>query len=467
MERIMGRCAKALIGAAAALTVALMPAAGEAAPKNILVVRGSTEPVVLADPHHPARVVVASNPAVPVNAKYPMTFYVSGDGGRTFTHQTAPLTDPYAFAADPSLGVADNGTIFFGYEAATPTYCGGGPGSSAIFVASAPKRSDTFRAPVLVDSATFDDKPFLTVESSPGKASHVFIVWSRYQSSISKNLVLLARSTDGGVTFGAPVTLNASTGDTTGAIPVVGPGHHIYVFWPETRGSGLAKVGSTSVYMMASADDGQHFDAPRVVAGPFGTLPAMLEPGDLRTPELVSAAATPKGRLYLTWTAVSHDYGQGTVDADIMVSSSTNHGTSWTTPERVNDVSRGDRFMPALSTYPDGSAGLAFYDRRAGAENLAVYAAHVSFVGGYHRTANLRLTADPSPVADIYEDKPGHSKCFSPGRFFGDYIGTYAGRGRKLLVTWCDTQQQHQNETDVWLANVTLPRLAAGQRRPR
>jgi hypothetical protein len=116
--------------------------------------------------------------------------------------------------------------------------------------------------------------------------------------------------------------------------------------------------------------------------------------------------------------------------------------------------------MPSLSVLPDGSLGLAFYDSRNSPWQLDVYATRVSFAHGFSRSANVRVTSGSAPVADIYYIKPG-TTCFSPGRFFGDYIGTGAVQGNALYVVWADTQSHTYGQTDIWLARVPLPPLPA------
>jgi hypothetical protein len=121
----------------------------------------------------------------------------------------------------------------------------------------------------------------------------------------------------------------------------------------------------------------------------------------------------------------------------------------------VNDAAGGDRFMPALTVLKDGSVGVAFYDRRRGRGRLDVYAARVAWSHGPHVSTNVRLNTGPSYTHYIYYLAPT-STCFSPGRFFGDYIAV-ASAGGGMCVVWADTQLQAQNETDIWYRAVTLP----------
>jgi hypothetical protein len=124
----------------------------------------------------------------------------------------------------------------------------------------------------------------------------------------------------------------------------------------------------------------------------------------------------------------------------------------------VNDVSRGDRFMPSVSVLGDGSLGIAFYDRRNGGESLDVYAARASFLHGFHVTRNVRVNDTTTVTTDLYEQKPGQSACYAPGRYFGDYLGTGPAPKNGLYAAWSANQVHRYGSLGVWFARVSLPR---------
>jgi hypothetical protein len=235
------------------------------------------------------------------------------------------------------------------------------------------------------------------------------------------------------------------------------------VAWSVFSNAPLTAVGQARLYLRASTDDGVHFGPIHPITRTFRAIPRMAQPDSMRNLTFPSAAVAPSGTVYVTWAAVHRTYANGAVDSDILVARSTNGGAFWSKPRRVNDVRTGDRFMPSLSVLPDGSLGLAFYDRRNSPSQLDVYAARVSFAGGFSRASNVRVTGGTAPVSDIYYIKPG-TTCFSPGRFFGDYIGTNAAQGNALFVAWADTQSHTFGQTDIWLARVVLPALPSAPR---
>ncbi len=242
---------------------------------------------------------------------------------------------------------------------------------------------------------------------------------------------------------------------------VVGPDGRIYVFWSVFHDTALTAESPAYIAMRTSSDDGVHFGPVHRITGRFNSIPRMAVPGSLRNLTGPTAVSASQGVLYVAWAQVWRRHTDGAVDANIEISRSTNSGRSWSLPQSVNDVAGGDRFMPSLSILHDGSVGVAFYDRRRSVWQLDTYAARVSFSRGFHRSQNVRVNLASAPIADIYYIAPG-STCFSPGRFFGDYIGTAGTADNRLCVVWADTGLHVPDETDVWFARVTLPSVPTG-----
>lgn len=433
------------------------------APGNVLLDRGRTEPVVVADPNRPSTVIVGANPnyGAPVNGAYPMAFFTSHDGGRSFHQGAVPLPAAYVSATDPSLAIARSGTIFYSFAAVHP-------GSStcanckcteterphgAILLSRSVDGGRSFHPPTVVDTSDTADRPNVAVESVPHHVSHVFMTWTRSQTDL-----WYARSASGGVSFSRPVQLYKSNYGDAPALPIIQAPGRIAVFWIETGGDNSDGTTPARILVQTSTDDGKHFGAVQTVATWFKTMPRQVQPGNLRTPPSFTVVAGPGGTLYAAWPAVRRVRPDGSVDADIVLTWSKDGGTSWHAPIVVNDVRSGDRFMPAMSAFPDGSLGLSFYDRRAGRNNLSVYAVHVTIHGGHRRSANVPVSRHYANIAFIHQI-PSSTACgsVSPGRFFGDYMGTSAGGSRTLRVTWADSGLGIREETDAWLARVWLP----------
>lgn len=426
---------------------------GVSAPANMLLARGRTEPVVAVDPRDPSHIVVTTNTNydAPVSGAFPAGYFWSTDGGKSFRSGHAPVVWPYSTQADTSVAAAGDGTIFFAYLGETPAYCSGG--RSAIFVTHSTDHGRSFRSPTFVDGDPADDKPNMAIESRPGRASHLYVTWTRWHDHTSD--IWFSRSLNGGVTFSRPVMLYSSKSFNFGSVPLADGHGLVYVFWSTGNDTGTQRPARTWVMMRKSSSGGASFERAREASPAFWSIPRTATPGALRNLTIISVAADRAAHVYLTWPQVRRVARDGRVKADVVVIRSTNHGHSWSQPRAVNDVGDGDRFMPALTLMSDGSLGIVFYDRRDSPWNLAVYAVRVSFAGGFHASHNVRVTSGSSPISDVYYIAPG-STCFSPGRFFGDYIGA-AAVGDNLAVVWADTQLHVPDETDVWFARVRLP----------
>lgn len=454
----------ALIVAITAVTCLVSHRLAYASPSNILLAENRTEPVVTIDSARPSTIVAASNTnySVPVNGAHPTAYFTSHDGGKSFKMGSVPTFGAYTTGADPSVASVANGTIFYSYLGETPGYCSGG--RSAVLLTSSFDAGDHFRSPTLVDSDPADDKPALAVRSGPPGQAHVYMTWTKWHDNSSE--VFFARSIDGGYTFSRPVRLYASRLDNFGSVPVVGARGRVYVFWSTYPENSLTAESPTRIEMRTSSDDGAGFGPAHAITTTYQSVPRMAVPGSLRNLPGPAVAADPSGTLYIAWSAATRRHADGSVDANVDISRSADGGRTWSTAHPVNDVTRGDRFMPAISLLRDGSVGLAFYDRRNSVWQLDLYAVRISFAHGFHRGANVRVDRAVSPIDDIYYIAPG-STCFSPGRFFGDYIGAAAARDGKLCVTWADTQRQVSGQTDVWFAKIKLPPAgsAASQRK--
>jgi hypothetical protein len=294
----------------------------------------------------------------------------------------------------------------------------------------------------------------MAVETFLGRPTHLFLAWTRWRSSGGD--ILMSRSMDGGATFSRPTRLASGNRDNVGAEPVVGRGGRVYVIWATFSEVPNSRAALTTLSIRRSDDDGAHFGRPHVIST-FLSVPRMSQPDSLRNITFPSVVAGPGQTIHVAWAQTSKILGTGRVSADIMIDRSIDGGETWQGPKRVNDTGTGDRFMPALTRLGGGTLGIAFYDRRAGSTWLRVYAASIADGGGFRVSRNVRIDRGISPVSDITYLPPG-STCFTPGRFFGDYIGTARGPAGSMDVVWADTALQVTGETDIWFNTVGLPK---------
>jgi hypothetical protein len=142
------------------------------------------------------------------------------------------------------------------------------------------------------------------------------------------------------------ITSNGNTQDYPAS--AAGPNGYIYVIWQDDR----ASPGSTSDILMArSTDNGSSFSAPiRVDDAPAST--------DQLYPQL---AVDLSGKLHAVWS----DYRSG-VNYRIHYSNSTDNGTTWSPSVMVNFSASGGQYVPSITTDSSGNLYVVWDDGRSG-----------------------------------------------------------------------------------------------------
>lgn len=435
---------------------------GRAAPANVLVARGRTEPMIVADPRPGHGLYAAANPdyyhpSTGINA----TALVSNDGA-AWQVASIPSYGNFTGIADPSLSVDPSGRVYYLYMGETPSFCGE-EGNAALLLARSDDGGRSYGTPALVDQARSDDKPFVTTATSHGRTT-VYAVFTRWNSPY--RAIMFTRSTDGGRSFAPPRELYASPGVNMGAVPVVDPRGRVYVVWAHYDGLGFNTPQHVRIMVRASGDGGRTFTASPVTIGDFTGLPRLLQPGALRLFTFPTVGLNPRsGTLYVAWirarTLATPRY-QGQMGADLVLVRSRDGGRTWSRPVVLNDSPAGDRFMPALSVGPDGVVRIAFYDRRADGLSFALDGVAVRDLRETLRVwPNRRISTGQSSPLLFHYIAPG-STCVAPGRFMGDYIGAATGRDGSFDVMWTDTRLGVQDESDLEFARVPPRYLQSG-----
>ncbi len=212
-------------------------------------------------------------------------------------------------------------------------------------------------------------------------------------------VTLFTRSTDGGLTFSMAIPTPGSgfPGGMT-----VDPAGNLYIEAIHCTGdSALCSGGGSATILVAKSTDGGLTLDPPVVAAAIKPDP-MPFPGNGFIWPFVGVSfyiAADANGVYIAWD----DFGTG--DADVLFSKSTDGGLSWTRPLRVNDVTKGEQFFSAIAV-SDGIISVIWYDSRLGQlpngtiTNLDVFFA-ASRDGGLTFSRSVRVTTasfDPNRV---------------------------------------------------------------------
>lgn len=420
--------------------------------------KAHSEPMVAINPANPRNLVGGSKMFTDTaHYEFQIGTYTSFDGGCTWTDNgVLPGFAATELTSDVSIAFGPDNRV---YAAVLYT---DNKNVSGIAVSASTDGGKTFGLPVRVfentTGAVFSDKPWLTVDMSGGHFNgSVYVVWSYdhggtcgFDNACQQNLAF-SRSSDNGATFSpvqwvggsAPFCSNPATGrapdsrvcdGALGAIPAILPNGMLAVAFDYMDVMSTGKI-PTRLAVVTSRDGGAHWAAPTLIAT-IADISGVFPPNRYRVASLPAFAADPmQNKLYIAWA----DKSRG--DADILFSSSSDAGQTWSKPIRVNDdaaSSGANQFQPQLAVAPNGVVTVSFFDTRLDhMERLIdVYLAQ-SVDGGASFLPNVRVTTQSwNPDVDAPVDGAGQ-------QFIGDYQGL-AVTNEYACPFWNDTRTRSQ-----------------------
>ncbi len=362
------------------------------------------------------------------NGPWKVAAAASLNGGGSWSDQV--LHGPFAAAGDyegdpmvahdPRTGTQWVGGILFGYVTNVP---------SRLWVARRQAVTANFLAPVQIHGGSsvspIIDKGLLAAGPRPGlpNSTRLYVTYN----------LGIQRSDDLGATWSAIQSLPSGLGFQ----PKIGANGVLYVlYWDFGFEFRLVK----------STDGGATFGSPITVAtrldtwGPEENNPRF--PGGFRVAPLAYMAVNPtNGVLTMVYPDTTSTAG-GEWDVDLYLTRSTNGGTTWSTPVVVGGDSTPprDQFHPWIEADSTGRLHLAFFDTRNTAQADADTNAWIDL---YYATSEddglgwgeMRITNPPFQSA-----LAGFSAFQS--QFVGDYIGL-APIGERVHVLYPSTSDGH------------------------
>ncbi len=381
---------------------------------------------------------------------------LSTDGGTTWTDlRGLPGPTGGVNFGDPGL-VADRAGNFYASQLAfNPSRP---PGfSSTVGISKSTDGGSTFSIPVSppaagVSSGSFQDKEFIAVDTSGGPSDgNVYVTWTSFGSPFTQLPIFFSRSTDGGATFSTPIQISTSTEFDQGSEPVVGPSGEIYVAWERFFDSANPSA-PPAIVVAKSTDGGLSFGSPVLVAPvtdigfPGGHIGLGRLPGNFRVNSFPRIDVSPTtGTVYIVFASnpqSSPPTPPPTGDSgDIFFTRSTNGGGTWAVRTRLNDdATLNDQFFPDVAVNADGVVEVFWYDKRNDPANFSIDLFETrSADDGVSFTPNAQVNAVSFPPAVGYDPVVVQT-------YMGDYIDikaitTSTGRGSAFLMAWGDNRR--------------------------
>jgi uncharacterized repeat protein (TIGR01451 family) len=368
-----------------------------------------------------------------------------------FTAATDPSNTAFTTAGDPGVAFDANGHAYYLCMYFTRT----GPGDNTQFVHKSNDGGATWSPPVQVSSANarshFDDKGHIAVDNKSFTANrgNVYVAWAR----LDQAQIRFARSTNGGVSFDPDIVVR--TGTVQGANIAVGIDGAVYVAWWELSGA------NSLINIARSTDGGLTFGAVNTIRT-FAGIGPVRPLSRVNSFPVIATDASDANLIYAVWA----ENPAGNDDSDIGFARSTNGGNTWGAPIRINDDVNptGDfnsQFFPWMAVDPiDGSINVVWYDDRLDPNHtdntpLVDLFFASSYDHGLSFSINKRVSTQSSNTTANFGP--------APNDFFGDYnaITAYAGVAYPL---WTDSRTGDQDVMTTQIAGADLAILKTADR---
>jgi hypothetical protein len=261
----------------------------------------------------------------------------STDSGTTWTHgflpglTTGEGTGPYDAASDPAVAYdAKHGVWMI---ASLPIAAQ----APAVVVSRSTDGGLTWQNPVSVDaSAINSDKNWIVCDSWPA-SPHYGNCYIEWDENAHLDEIFMNTSTDGGLTWG-PSIPTANAADGIGGQPLVQPNGTVVV--------PIETFGATANVMSAftSSDGGATWSATVTIA----SIQAHQDPGGIRSGPLPSAAVDGAGTVWVVWEDCRFRTNCSTND---LVYTTSADAVTWSAVARIpiDDVtSTVDHFIPGI-----------------------------------------------------------------------------------------------------------------------
>ena len=451
--------------------VSNVPIVGETPPD-----RQQVEPTIAVDPRN-GSIIVAGAQDLRLKSQGEHRwhgYYRSTDGGQTWTSSLLPgfpgdtsaqgLSSPLHrsnVTSDPMLVFDRGGDVYYAGLVFNISSTGV-PGNTVAFVAKYVNDGSTYSGVTLITGPLFVDKEWIAVDTTGGpNDGNLYMAFDANLTATSYFGTLFTRSTDGGKTFSAPFYAPA---DETGELPGVTVDASGTVYVSSDAFNPITEVNLNYIQVSKITGGGTVLAQTVRAVNPASWLTGPPPGAGFRAFTIPQLASDARG-VYLAFD----DVRLGNVN--VFLTRSTDGGTTWSVPLRVNDALTGQHFFPTIAASGE-IISMAWYDSRLNTGTtmtmLDVYYAY-SLDAGVTFSPNIRVTnVSFNPETIQRSDQPGDHNIF-----MGDYIQIAAAPFAAHPI-WsdnrfaCDTMDPIYGcvDQDAFTATIGLSGPVGGNRLP-
>ncbi len=369
--------------------------------------------------------------------------YITTNGGVNWTGNN--LLPPFTqSSSDPGPTIDKNGVIIFTVL--------DNPGMVAAYSTN---NGTSWSSRITIQAGSVD-KNFAGTDDAPTSPFYgrSFAVWSNF--ALGQPPIVTSYTTNGGVSWAPVIQINTSVAGhySQGCDIATGPNGEVYVCWAAPTASspftedfaGFAKSTNGGV-SWAVTDNA--YDMNGIRAGTFNGWNFRVN-GFTRI-AVDRSGGSRNGWIYIV--ASERNLSPAGTDADVVLHSSSNGGTSWSAGVRVNQDALNNgkvQFFPAISVDNQGGVNICYYDNR-----------NYPSVGDSCETYLSRSTNGGATWSDIkVSDHAWRVKGEAGlGTYGGDYIGIASGNN-KVWPFWFDDKM---GSMQAWTCQVTLDPVGVTQ----
>jgi hypothetical protein len=376
----------------------------------------------------------------------------SSDGGATWSQTNLPLISGDLLHGDPNVDWTSDGTawsITIGIDSSVTnlqlrSYKSTDGGASWAFDGTAS------------GSQTAADKEMMWVDHSPTSPfkDNIYVIWHNNEP------VFVNRRTGPSGSWQTPIQVSGSetTGTGIGGDIKTNSFGRVFALWPDT--------GSRKLLVAKSIDGGVTFGAPVTIATTFASFEIFV-PADASRGVLVYISGgafrdATRNLVYAVWSDLSGDpsctsgTGPGTdvtsiCKSRIWFSRSTDGGVTWEPARMINNPpSLNDQFNPKLAV--DEASGLL----------VVIYYDTVGDPGRLKTDVWMQISSNSGvtwstaeKVTSAQTDETGDGADIPGAGFFGDQYGDYNGLSGHCGVffpSWTDRRSRGREE--IWTAPI-------------